>query len=125
MMAPNRQVVHSDIPFRFADRRRTHKKWIENRFLAERLRSAIFLAACGVEASPIQLPPHMGLAHRPDDWMVRVFNEVWGRLPLMPGCQGQSCKVLVDFIRKAWLQDQIQFHDNKSKQAGTMSQRLE
>jgi hypothetical protein len=67
----------------------------------------------------------MGLAHRPDDWMVRVFNEIWERLPRMPGCQGQSCKVLVDFVRKSWLQDQIHFHDNKAKDAGRLSHRLE
>lgn len=64
-----------------ADRKRAHKKWIENRFLAERIRSAIFFAMCGVEASPIDVPPLMQVAHQPNDWMVKVFLEVWNSLP--------------------------------------------
>ena len=109
----------------FADRKGTHKKWIENRFLAERIRSSIFFAACGVEISPIRIPQHMLIAHRPDDWMVKVFHDIWNRLPAMVGCQGQQCRIFISYIRKHWLQDQIDYHKNKAKKAKKISSALE
>lgn len=109
----------------FADRRRAHTQWIENRFLAERIRCAVFFALCGVEVSPIFVPSYLRLAHAPDEWMVRVFHELWNRLPLMQGCAGASCMPLVNYIRAAWIQDQIRFHDKKAKTSGTNSRRLE
>ena len=109
----------------YAHRRHTHKNWIENRFLTERIRSAIFFAACGVEASPIEVPPYMGIAHSPDDWMVKAFNEIWNRLPKMKGCHGESCRPLIDFIRKSWVQDQIEYHEWRSEKVGKISHALE
>ena len=109
----------------FADRKGTHKKWIENRFLAERIRSSIFFAVCGVESSPIRIPQYMMIAHRPDDWMVKVFFDIWNRLPAMIGCQGQQCRIFISYIRKHWLQDQINYHRNKAGKAKRISSALE
>ncbi len=110
---------------RRADRYRTHKKWIESRFLTERIRVAFFFAACGIEVSPIQIPPYLRIAHRPDDWMVRVFDEIWNRLPRLPGCDGAAYAGVSAYIRKALVQDQIKYHNNKAKERGRISSRLE
>ena len=109
----------------YANQRRTHKKWIESRFLAERIRCANFLAACGVEASPIRVLPYMGGAEQADEWMVMTFNEIWGRLPTMKGCQGQCCTAFVEFARKRWIKDQIGFHEKKAESSERISRRLE
>jgi hypothetical protein len=108
-----------------AHRHNSHQKWVEGRFFTERLRSAAILASCGVEASRIQLPSHMGAAHQPDDWMVRAFDEIWRRLPLQPGCSGRSCAVEREFVGGRWLEDQRRFHESKWRHAETMSRRLE
>jgi len=108
-----------------ADRRRSHRKWIENRFLAERLRSAVFLAVCGVEASPIDVPPYLRTAHGSHDWMVRAFDEAWGRLPKMSGCREEYCGECAAFVRKRWIEDQVDFHRRRSADLGTMSRLLE
>jgi hypothetical protein len=84
--------------------------------LAERIRSAIFFAASGVEASPIQVLPFMGIAHDPGDWMVKTFQEIWNRLPQMREWQGVSCEILVNFVRKSWILDQTNYHEGKSKE---------
>jgi len=89
--------------------RRSHQKWIESRFLAERLRSAFFLAGCGLEASAIETPPYFGPAHRSDDWMVRVFQEIWNRLPPLPP-PGRPCEGCREFVKKRWVEDQAEFH---------------
>lgn len=109
----------------FANRRRAHKKWIESRFLAEHIRSAMFLYTCGVEASPILVPPYMGVAHRTDDWMVLTFQEIWERLPAPKQCQENDCAMLSDFARNVWIQDQLRYHERKSRSMGRLSHRLE
>lgn len=102
----------------YANGQRAHQKWIENRFLAERLRSAVFFVACGAEASPISILPFMGAALQLDDWMVRAFDEIWSRLPLMQPCQESSCRQLSEFVRKCWIRGQIKYHRMKSANNG-------
>jgi hypothetical protein len=109
----------------FANKRRTHKNWIENRFLAERIRSAIFLVCCDVEVSPIEVPPYMRPAHQAAEWMVKVFSEIWDNLPPMRGCQGEYCRQCNEFIRKYWIKDQIEYHQKKSVKTKSLSVILE
>ncbi len=107
-----------------AHRLRSAEKWIEARFLAERIRAAIYMAACGIEAATIQVPAHLGQAEHPDDWMVRVFDEIWNRMPRLPGCAAQECQFLAHYIAEHWIQDQITFHENKTRREGLWNVRL-
>jgi hypothetical protein len=97
------------------DRNKPHQKWIESRFLSERLRSAFYISACGLEISPIEVPPYFGVSHQSDDWMVRAFEEVWNRLPRLPGCANAPCEPLREFVLKSWVQQQIDYHKEKSE----------
>jgi len=89
------------------------ENWMENRFLTERIRSGIFLAICGVDPSPIEVLPFMGHAHAVNDWMVRVFDEIWNRLPKLAWCDGASCTQLNQYVSAVWLQGQLEFHKRK------------
>jgi hypothetical protein len=102
-----------------------HQRWMESRFLAERIRAGIFMAVCGVDTMPIEVLPFMGQAHTINDWMVRVFDEVWNRLPPLPGCTDDNCLVLNRYVREAWLEDQIGFHKRKAAREGRAWKRLE
>ena len=95
-----------------------------SRFLAERLRGAFFLAACGLDPWPIDVPPHLGLAHRPGDWPVRAFNEIWLRMPPLVRCAG-GCENLAEFVREHWVKDQIEFHESRARRWGLRSTVLE
>jgi hypothetical protein len=108
-----------------ADRRCSHQQWVEYRFLAERLRSAMFLAACGFEAIPLEAPPYTGIERQRERWVLMAFNEIWSRLPPIPGCDRQGCEAAVRFVRERWLGEQIRFHRNKHDYAGRRSRRLE
>ena len=108
-----------------ANWRKTQRKWIESRFLAEQIRSAIFFVVCNVETSPIEVPPYMRTAHHPDDWMVKVFYEIWNRLPEMKGCQEAYCRQCNEFVRKHWIQDQIAYHGDKAIDVRKISSILE
>ena len=108
-----------------ANWRQIQRKWIESRFLAEQIRSAIFFVVCSVEASPIEVPPYMRTAHLPDDWMVKTFYEIWNRLPEMKGCQEAYHQKCIDYVRKHWIQGQIEFHKNKASKTRKISTILE
>lgn len=108
-----------------AHRSRSHERWIEHRFMAERLRSAAILAACGVEASAIEPPPFAGKAQARDDWALMAFNEVWNRLPPLPGLAADRCDAVRRFVRWHSIRDQIRYHERAARRSGRISHALE
>ncbi|MGB6721422.1 MAG: hypothetical protein WBE72_11550 [Terracidiphilus sp.] len=102
----------------------SHLAWIENRFLAERIRSGVFMAICGVEPRPIEVLPYMGHSQTVNDWPVRVFDEIWDRLPSLSGCDEGECPMLNSYIREVWIGDQVKFHKDKRAREGKARKRL-
>jgi hypothetical protein len=111
-------LIVMSLTLKQARRKHSHQNWIEYRFLVERIRSGIFLAICGVEPKPIEVLPYMGHSQSINDWAVRVFDEVWDRLPALKGCTDGECLVLNPYIREAWIGDQVKFHEGKEKREG-------
>jgi hypothetical protein len=107
-----------------AYRKHSHQSWIENRFLAERIRCGIFMAICGVEPRPIEVLPYMGHSQTVNDWTVRVFDEIWDRLPPVAGCSHGECMILNAYVREAWIGDQVNFHKGKKEREGQARKRL-
>jgi hypothetical protein len=112
------------LTLRQARRKHSHQGWIENRFLAERIRCGIFMAICGVEPRPIEVLPYMGHSQTVNDWTVRVFDEVWDRLPPLTGCSHGECLILNPYVREAWIGDQANFHKGKKEREGRSRKRL-
>jgi hypothetical protein len=108
-----------------ANRMSTHRRWIENRFLAERLRAATFLAACGLETSSTGVPAAPGGGPRPGGWMEMVFAEITGRMPALPGCSEGVCEGETAFIRDVWIGRQSEFHAQKARKNRRFSRRIE
>jgi len=101
-----------------AYRKHSHQSWIENRFLAERIRCGIFMAICGVEPRPIEVLPYMGHSQTVNDWTVRVFDEIWDRLPPLAGCSQEDCRILNAYVREVWIGEQVHFHKDKKEREG-------
>jgi hypothetical protein len=108
-----------------AHRSRSHEKWIECRFLTERIRSVALLAACGIEASAIEPPPYAGTAQSRSDWALMAFNEIWNRLPPLPRLTDERCDVTRRYIRWHGIRDQIRYHERAATRAGRISRALE
>jgi len=108
-----------------AHRSRSHEKWIECRFLTERMRSAALLAACGVEASAIEAPPYAGKEQTRNDWVLMAFNEVWNRLPPLPRLTADRCDVARRYVRWHCIRDQVRYHQRAAERAGRISRALE
>jgi hypothetical protein len=107
-----------------AYRKHSHQDWIENRFLAERIRCGIFMAICGLEPRPIEVLPYMGRSQTVNDWTVRVFDEIWNRLPPLAGCSHGECLMLNAYVREAWIGGQVKFHNQKKEREGRARRRL-
>jgi hypothetical protein len=107
-----------------ADRSRSLDRWVECRLLGERLSSAAYLAACGMEAAPAEVPPYQGRRVR-GEWMAKAFAEVWDRLPPLPGFPAEGNTTLEGFVRTAWIAQQRRFHAQRAATTARTSRLLE
>ena len=89
----------------------SHRNWMEYRFLAERLRSAFFMYICGIELSPAFVNRRAGESAGTDAWMSLAFEEIWNRLPRQSLRGEEKIPLLKDYIVKAWIDDQIEYHE--------------
>lgn len=108
-----------------ADSREVHKKWIEARFLTERLRSAVFMLACGVRPSVFAADPAVKTILGSGEWTTRLFAEIMTRSGKIETGTGSQAAAGIAFVRRHWLHDQIRFHQGKAARASLASRRLE
>ncbi|HTY90370.1 MAG TPA: hypothetical protein VMC84_04265 [Methanocella sp.] len=88
-----------------------HRNWIDYRFLAERLRIAIFLSTAGIEFTPLKYPPYFTISQQSDYWIVKAFG--WtlnSRQKLSSDVPFEASK---KFLLEAWVDDQLSFYSSK------------
>jgi hypothetical protein len=107
-----------------AHRRRSLDRWVEHRFLAERIRSAVHLAACGVEPGIVEIPPFIGRPH-PHAWPLMGFSEIWNRMPPLKALTADSWPALRQYAKKVWLDPQVHHHTEKHKSSAWRATCLE
>lgn len=107
----------------FGRRQRWHAKWIDYRFLAERFRSALFLALAGLETLPLRPPRHLSLAYSSKDWMVAAFSSIWAQIPRVSR-SFPPFEPLKRFVLQAWIEDQLIYHKETMKRHGGRHRRL-
>ena len=88
-----------------------HRRWIDYRFLAERLRIAIFLSVAGIEFKPLKYPSNFSLSHQSDYWIVKAFGWTLHKRP-RTNYRG-SLEASKKFLLEAWIDDQISFYEKK------------
>ncbi len=91
-----------------------HRKWIDYRFLAERLRAELFLITAGIRARRPEAPAYFRLSHRSDSWAIALYNAISAE-------NGRRCQhadppfdALKAFLATAWLGDQVAFYRRAS-----------
>jgi len=106
----------------YGRRRRLHARWISYRRLAERFRIALFQGVCALGQNRlvgwerIDIDPSR-------DWGRRLFEEAWITRPL-------EAKATLDFVAlrqflvRAWLEDQLDYHDRTRRRNERRERRL-
>jgi len=89
-----------------------HRKWIDYRFLAERLRAAMFLFVAGIACDPPLALGHQGVS---DEWMVGAFKSICSACP-KPGNLPKLIAPVKDFLLLGWISGQQKFYSAKSKE---------
>ena len=92
------------------NRKRWLEKWIDYRFLAERFRSALFLALSGIDLVSLRPPRHLSLSFTSRDWMVAAFLSIWNGIRVAALPAGVEEAGLKQFVIDAWIEDQIGYH---------------
>lgn len=96
-------------------RQRWHSKWIDYRFLAERFRSALFMATANINVATMRPPRHLSLSYSSQDWMVDAFSSFWNLLPRLQVPDSSSFEALRKLLLTAWIDDQIRYYKNTSQ----------
>ena len=94
-----------------------HRRWIDYNFLAERLRAAFFLCIICIQCEKPDTPPHMSMAHRPNDWMVMAFEEIMATRPISFCRLDLPYVPIKKFFRSAWVTNRLTFYENAGKSA--------
>jgi hypothetical protein len=94
--------------------RRFRDRWISYRFLAERLRSAFFLALAGLGVRREARPQGVYPGRRSEEWVGRAFVEVWDQRPQTELAES-DVENLRRFLATAWIDDQRRYHEKMSR----------
>lgn len=101
---------------------RAHSKWLENRFLVERIRVASYFFISGQEISEISISPYKEQKNESGQWMIFAFSEIWNRLNRQWNLMNNQQKVfqpfsvdLVKYVNKSWVISQIEYHKSNRK----------
>jgi uncharacterized integral membrane protein len=91
-----------------------HRRWLSYRVLAERLRSAYYLAPTGVDFRRQARLEAVYVGDRSEDWLMRAFEEVWDRRPKVAGPEqltGSQLEQLKRSLADDWIGEQIRYHE--------------
>jgi len=95
-------------------RRGWHYKWTSYRFLAERLRSAMFVALAGIMEGPRLQPLAPQLVGSLEGWIADAVYSVWGSSGTSAPGQ-EEVEPMKNFLRTEWIEDQLGYHKKAAK----------
>ncbi len=88
-----------------------HTKWIDYRFLAERFRSALFMAIINMDISIVRPKKQLSPLNSAHEWIVPAFIAVWQGRPRLQDSNSLTIDALKKFLLNAWIEDQIKYHE--------------
>lgn len=114
-------------------RARWHDRWLAARYLAERLRSGVFLAAVGggndLRTADRRMPsarsdPPDTVQPDPNrEWVERAFREIYWRARRSPVAESEV-PALRELLTEAWIDNQVAYHDGVCEQLSRRQRRL-
>ncbi len=90
-----------------------HRGWIYHRILAERLRSAMFLALVSLDRQGERETEHVDLHQSSETWLERAYDEIWSHRPAPD--PSMPLDRLRHILAGAWIGDQASYQLKKSR----------
>jgi hypothetical protein len=95
------------------------KKWIDFRYLTERLRATSFLYVANVEFELLPEYPDLRFNWLPEGWVTLLLRKVWNKLPPVDPDgkkfnNPKHVRALTSFLYHAWIHDQQDYYDAAS-----------
>lgn len=121
-------LVAAIITLGLGRRVRPHDRWIAARYLAERIRSSVFLTATGAgnalrSPSDAELPANSTNPDPNREWAERAFREIYWRAPVPP-VSASDLAVLRKLLVGAWIDAQICYHKRASERLARRQRQL-
>jgi hypothetical protein len=109
-------------------RARWHDRWLAARYLAERIRSGVFLAATGAGDGlrPVTAGGGQADTAEPDpnrEWAERAYREIYRRASRSP-VPDSEVPALRKLLIDAWIDDQIEYHKKTSRRLAKRQRQL-
>ena len=101
-----------------------HGRWLSCRVLAERLRSARYIAPTGIDFRDHARLRGVWVGRQSEEWLMRAFEEVWDRIPHNRHITGSDVQALKRLLCDDWIQGQIDYHERASKRHRMLLRRL-
>jgi hypothetical protein len=104
-------------------RERWHQRWVSARYLAEQIRSLMFLGLTGIVTLDKSAPTadHQGADE--SAWTERAANEIWYTRPRLD--QHTETSALIGVLYEQWIKGQQKYHANVSRTSRVRSIRLQ
>jgi len=110
----------------FVSRKRaTHRNYIENRFLAEHLRTDIILTLCGKIVSPPRYLRHIKSTYAQNGWMILILEYILAKVPTININPPNNIQIIRDFVRQVWINSQIDYHKKRIEKIWNKNEVLE
>jgi hypothetical protein len=87
-----------------------HSRWLSCRVLAERFRTARYVAPTGVDFRDQARLQGVWVGGRSEEWLMRAFEEVWDREPHGTPINERDLQPLKKLLAHNWVQGQIRYH---------------
>jgi len=91
-----------------------HRKWIDYRSLAERLRAAVFWRVADIRLRSFEQPSGERSPYSSGDWVTRAFAWLWNRPTAKQLNREIPFESLKNFLQLSWINAQISYYSKKS-----------
>lgn len=94
-----------------------HRRWIDYRFIAERIKTTVFFTIAGIDYEPLGYLPQVSKANQADYWITHAFSWIWRTRPLQATnklIDSNTLDKLKSYLKIAWIGDQQKFYGKNS-----------
>jgi len=108
--------------FTVARRLGFHRRWLSYRILAERLRTALYIAPTGIDLrDQVRLQGAVAVTES-EEWLMRAFEEVWDHIRGERKIADRA--TLKRLLADDWIQGQINYHEKANRKHQMWHSRL-